>query len=199
MSTFAVAWDYRCPFARNAHEHLIAGLRAGAPWDVTFAPFSLGQVHVAEGEPDVWDDDTKTSGLIAMEAGIVVRDSYPDRFLDVHQALFEARHDTSRDIREPEVVRAVLSENGVDGDAVWAQIEEGGPREVFRKEHQTIVQEHKVWGVPTFMVGDAAVFARVMTRPQGDAELAVKTIDRVVDLITGFPELNEFKHTSISR
>ncbi|CAA9228790.1 MAG: FIG00659836: hypothetical protein [uncultured Acidimicrobiales bacterium] len=199
MSTFSVAWDYRCPFARNAHEHLIAGLRAGAQWDVTFAPFSLGQVHVADGEPDVWDDDTKTSGLIAMEAGIVVRDTYPDRFLDVHQAFFDARHDEGRDIREPEVVRGVLSEHGVDADAVWAQIEEGGPREVFRKEHQTIVQEHKVWGVPTFMAGDASVFVRLMTRPQGDAELAVKTIDRVIDLVTGFPELNEFKHTSISR
>lgn len=199
MSTFAVAWDYRCPFARNAHEHLIAGLRAGAPWDVTFAPFSLGQVHVASGEPDVWDDDTKTSGLIAMEAGIVVRDTFPDRFLDVHQALFDARHDQGRDIREPEVVKAVLTENGVDGDAVWAQIEEGGPREVFRKEHQTIVQEHKVWGVPTFMAGDSAVFVRLMTRPAGDGDLAIKTIDRVVELVSGFPELNEFKHTSVSR
>ena len=27
---FAVNWDYRCPFARNAHEHLVEGLDAGA-------------------------------------------------------------------------------------------------------------------------------------------------------------------------
>ena len=26
MKPFAVTWDYRCPFARNAHEHLVAGI-----------------------------------------------------------------------------------------------------------------------------------------------------------------------------
>ena len=29
MTTFAVNWDYRCPFARNAHEHVVAGLATG--------------------------------------------------------------------------------------------------------------------------------------------------------------------------
>ena len=47
--TFAVSWDYRCPFARNAHEHVLEGIVAGADWDVTFVPFSLNQVHVEEG------------------------------------------------------------------------------------------------------------------------------------------------------
>ena len=27
--SFGVTFDYRCPFARNAHEHLVAGLQAG--------------------------------------------------------------------------------------------------------------------------------------------------------------------------
>ena len=49
IAPFAVTWDYRCPFARNAHEHVVLGLAAGAPWDVTFLPFSLDQVHVEEG------------------------------------------------------------------------------------------------------------------------------------------------------
>ena len=40
MTSFAVSWDYRCPFARNAHEHLVDGLRGGANWDVTWVPFS---------------------------------------------------------------------------------------------------------------------------------------------------------------
>ena len=30
MTPFAVTWDYRCPFARNAHEHVLDGLAAGA-------------------------------------------------------------------------------------------------------------------------------------------------------------------------
>src|SRR3954451_20693981 len=89
----AITWDYRCPFARNAHENVTAALRAGADLEARFVPFSLGQVHVAEGEPDVWDEPKKDSGLLALQAGVVVRDRFPDRFLDAHDALFAVRHD----------------------------------------------------------------------------------------------------------
>ena len=99
MTSFAVTWDYRCPFARNAHEHLVAALEAGADWDVTFVPFSLNQMHVEEGEPDVWDDPSKADTLQAAEVAIVVRDRHPDAFLRFHAAMFQARHDQGRDIR----------------------------------------------------------------------------------------------------
>jgi protein-disulfide isomerase-like protein with CxxC motif len=196
---FAVSWDYRCPFARNAHEHLVAALRDGADWDVTFVPFSLNQVHVAEGDPDVWDDPTKADALLAMEVGIVVRDRHADRFLDVHHALFRARHEEGRDIREEDVLREILTEQGVDADQVFTEIQDGWPLEQFRKEHEAAAGDHKVWGVPTFIKDDQSVFVRLMTRPAGDGALATKTIERVVDLVGGFPELNEFKHTSIPR
>lgn len=199
MTAFSVSWDYRCPFARNAHEHLVAALRAGADWDVTFVPFSLNQVHVAEGEPDVWDDPSKASALLAMEVGIVVRDRFPETFLDLHDALFRARHDEGRDVREESVLREIVAEQGLDADAVFAQIADGWPREQFRKEHEAAASGHSVWGVPTFIMGNDAVFVRLMTRPQGDAELATRTIERTLDLLRGFPELNEYKHTSIQR
>jgi hypothetical protein len=38
-----------------------------------------------------------------------------------------------------------------------------------------------------------------MHRPAGDGELAVSTIERVLDLMNGWPELNEFKHTEVLR
>jgi hypothetical protein len=43
------------------------------------------------------------------------------------------------------------------------------------------------------------VFVRVMDRPGEDAAQATRTIERTLDLLTGWPELNEFKHTSIPR
>jgi hypothetical protein len=46
--------------------------------------------------------------------------------------------------------------------------------------------------------GDA-VFVRLMHRPEGDAKVAITSIDRVVDLLEGWPDLNEFKHTRIAR
>jgi hypothetical protein len=198
----AVTWDYRCPFARNAHEHLIEALRTGGLGDgvdVRFVPFSLNQVHVEEGGLDVWDDPTKASALLAMQVGLVARDRHPERFLDVHDALFRARHDEGRDIRDESVLRQLVAAQGLDADAVFAEIEDGWPLETFRKEHEEAARDHDVWGVPTFIVGESAVFVRLMNRPRGDGELGRRTIQRVVDLLTGWPELNEFKHTSISR
>jgi protein-disulfide isomerase-like protein with CxxC motif len=199
LPPFTVSWDYRCPFARNAHEHLAVALRAGADWDVTFAPFSLSQVHVAEGDPSVWDTPEKAPDLLALNAGVVVRDRFSDKFLDAHEALFAARHDKSGDIREESVVREALESAGVDADAVFAEIKQSWPDDEVRKTHEWEVDTHHMFGVPTFIIGDQAVFVRLMTRPQGDAELARRTIEHVVQLIVDQPDLNEFKHTRVLR
>jgi protein-disulfide isomerase-like protein with CxxC motif len=198
-TSFAVTWDYRCPFARNASEHILTALEAGADWDVTWVPFSLNQAHVEEGQPDVWDDPSKETGLLAMQAGIAVRDRWPEAFPAVQRALFAARHDEGRDIREEEVVREVLSANGADADEVFKEIAGGQPLKAFRAEHEQAVADNHVFGVPTFIAGGQAVFVRVMDRPGTDGERARTTIERIVDLVTSWPELNEFKHTSIPR
>jgi hypothetical protein len=194
---FAVTWDYRCPFARNAHEHLLAALEAGAPYDVTFVPFSLNQMHLEEGEPSVFDNPERHGDIVATLVGIVVRDRLPEQWLAVHGALFSLRHDEGRDLRDESELRSVLEAQGVDADYVFAEIAGGWPLDTFRKEHDAAERDHAVWGVPTFIVGDQAAFVRVMTRPAGDATTARRTIDRIVDTLVGFPELNELKHTSI--
>lgn len=199
MTSFAVTWDYRCPFARNAHEHVLAGLEAGADWDVRFVPFSLGQVHVEDGQLPIWERPTEDSGLLALQVGTVVRDASPDRFQTVHRALFALRHDQGRDLRDESVLRQVLTEQGVDPDPVFAAIASGAALETVQREHTEAAKEHDVWGVPTFIVGDQAAFIRFMHRPEGDLELGRRTVARVVDLLETFPDLNEFKHTSLSR
>lgn len=198
MTDFAVTWDYRCPFARNAHEHLLAALRDGADWNVRFVPFSLGQVHVAEGETDIWERPADDSGLLALQAGVIVRDRWPDKFYDVHLALFGLRHDEGKRFEEQEI-RRVLTEQGVDADAVFEEIATGTPLTVVRDEHTAAAEGHEVWGVPTFLSGDAAVFVRLMDRPGDDVAHAQRSIQRILDLLTDAPELNEFKHTSLKR
>jgi protein-disulfide isomerase len=165
---------------------------------VTFVPFSLGQVHVGEDEPDIWGRWRDDGGLLALQAGVVVRDSHPDRFLDAHDALFALRHDHGRKLRDETEVRHVLDEHGVDADAVLAEIEGGEPIATVQAEHEAAAKEHNVWGVPTFIVDDQSVFVRLMHRPEGDVDVAIRTIERVLDLLE-WPELNELKHTSIPR
>ena len=199
MRTFSITWDYRCPFARNANEHVLEGLAAGADWDVTFVPFALGQVHVNEGEPPIWDRPDDDSGLYAMQVGVATRDLDPDRFNAVHRDLFALRHDHGGDLRDRDAVRTVLDAHDVDTDAVLAHVNDGEALKVARLNHENAASDHNVWGVPTFVSGDRAVFVRLMDRPEGDGALATRTIEHVLDLVDGFAGLNEFKHTSIPR
>jgi hypothetical protein len=196
---FSINFDYRCPFARNGNEHVVTALQAGAPWTVHFAPFSLTQVHVGDGEPAAWDQPDKRSELVAVAAGLVVRERFPDSFLSAHVELFRARHDEHGDLRDDRVVRLALDRGGVDPDAVYAELAAGWPFALLASEHEKAVAEHDVFGVPTFVTGGAAAFVRVMTRPDGDAELARRTIGRVLDLLIAAPELNEVKHTTVPR
>ncbi|HET9731534.1 MAG TPA: DsbA family protein [Acidimicrobiales bacterium] len=194
---FGLTWDYRCPFARIVHEHVLLALDLGAGWEVEFLPFSLSQVHVEEGDVDVWDDPAKARDHLAMEAAIAVQKENPESFPRVHGALFRARHEEGRDLRDPQVVKDVLRESGVEPDAVMGAVEEGWPREEFRAAHQRMVASHGVWGVPTFVVGDRAAFARLMNRPDGDAGRSRESIERIVAMVGDWPELNELKHTTL--
>jgi hypothetical protein len=191
---FAISFDYRCPFARNAHESVVAGLRAGRDWNVTFTPFSLDQVHVEEGEPPVWERDPAVwgTGVNALLWGIAVRDAFSEKFLDWHLAAFSARHDAGQKIAKLEVLREIAASVGLDVDAVAKEVDSGRPLETLAQTHTESVKRHSMFGVPTFVQGDQAVFVRFMTRKEPT------DIDRALDLLE-WPDLNEFKHTSVAR
>jgi len=197
--SFQITFDYLCPFARNANEHVVEGLRSGADWAVVFLPYSLSQGHVDEGEPAVWDrsEPNRASGVLALQVGLTVRDHHAEHFLDVHEALFAARHDEGNDIKDPAVLRDVLKRAGLSPDEVFARIESGEALETLRTEHTEAVDKHQVWGVPTFITDRRAVFVRVMDRPQADGALATRRIEHVVDLVDTPLELHEFKQVDL--
>ena len=179
--TFAATWDYRCPFARNAHEAIIAALREGADWDVHFRAFSLDQAHVPEGEAPVWERSPGEwgSGVLPLLWGIVVRDRHAESFLAFHEAVFAARFDEGRKTGKEAVLREVAASVGLDPDVVAKEIDDGWPLEVLAREHQEAVDRWGVFGVPTLIVGDEAVFVRLMERQRrSDLERALEIVER---------------------
>lgn len=196
--TFAISWDYRCPYGRIAHDHIVHGLRAGADWNVTFVPFCLGQSHVEPGMPDVWDAPESDSGLLALQVGVAVRDNQPHAFVELHHALYEFRHTRNGDLRSRDALSVILRGCGIDPDSVFAEVDSGRPLATIRDEHTRYARSHQVWGVPVFIMGESAVFVRLLDRPDGDEALAQHTISRILDLIE-WDSLNEFKHTSVPR
>jgi hypothetical protein len=192
--TFAVTFDYRCPFARNAHEAVVSGLREGRDWDVRFLPFSLDQAHVEDGASPVWERraDERGTGVLALQWGIAVRDRFPDQFFDFHVELFAARHDHAQKLGHEDVIRAVAQKVGLDVEAVAAEVDRGRALETLAEEHTEAVKNWNVFGVPTFIEGDTAVFIRFMERDRAD------DVDRALELLP-WTRLNEYKHTSIPR
>lgn len=197
--SFGITFDYLCPFARNANEHVIAGLEHGADWDVRFVPYSLAQGNVEAGGTDVWDreDPNRSSGILALQAGLVVRDRFPDLFLDAHRELFAARHDRGEDLRDRDVITKALDTAGLDPREIFSLMDDGAFLQRLRDEHERAVADHEVWGVPTFIGRDRAVFVRVLDRYEGDAEVSVERIERIMTLVDEFGDLHEFKQTDL--
>ena len=192
--SIAVTFDYRCPFARNGHEAVVTALREGADLDVRFVPFSLDQAHLEEGEPPVWErgPDEWGTGVLALLYGIAVRDAFADHFLDFHIAAFAARHDHGEKLCHEDVLRSVAEKVGLDPDAVAAEAHSGRPLKTLATEHLEAVERWAVFGVPTFIEGDEAVFIRFMERGRVD------DLERALDLLS-WDRLNEFKRTRVPR
>lgn len=194
--SFGLTYDYRCPFARLVHDHVVEGLRSGADWNVTFLPFCLGQAHVEEGDVDIWDRPDDDSGLLALQLSISLRDNQPASFLDFHQNMFNHRHNGGGSLRDSATLSALMEKSGADPVAAFADVETGRPLSVIKDEHTKYVRSHQVWGTPTFVVDDKAIFVRLLDHAHGDAARAKATVDRILDDID-WPILNEFKHTSV--
>ena len=198
MRRFAITFDYLCPFARNASEVVIRALEAGAPYEAEFRAFSLSQVHLEEGARPVWAAEGPPSGVLALQWGLAVRDELPEQFHAAHLALFAARHDQGRDLNDPEVVRDAVAAAGLEPDEIEKLVAGGKPADALAADHTWAVGEHRAFGVPTFVTGQRAVFVRLMQRPAGP-EAARSTLERLIAMVGGWPDLNEFKTTRIPR
>ena len=190
----AATFDYRCPFARNGHEALVNALRDGADLDVHFQAFSLDQIHVEEGGTPMWEQEPSEwgTGTTALLYGIAVRDNFPDTFLEAHVELFAQRHDHGLQLGKEEVApggdRAGRAGRRRGEGRGWS----GRPLKTFAAEHTEAVERWDVFGVPTYIEGEEAVFIRFMERGRADDLL------RALDLLD-WTRLNEFKRTKIAR
>lgn len=193
--SFAITFDYLCPFARIGNEAVVEALDEGADWDVRYVPFSLAQAHVEEGDPDVWDRPVRapgTRGVVALQWGIAVRDHFPQRFAAFHVGLFDARHTRAADVDHDAVLGEVAGLAGLDARAIAAVVAGGSALETLAAEHREAVERWSVFGVPTFIAGDEAVFVRLMERHN------VADVRAVLDMLE-WTRLNEFKRTTIPR
>lgn len=196
MLSFQLSYDYRCPFAKNLHLHVVTALRARADFEVTFVPWTMSQGYKADGAPDVWDDPSRDEELLALAVSTSVRDLQPDYFLDAHEALFRARHERAIRLVTTQEIDVVLRPTGVDLDQVHADVTSRRPHKVIGESFREF-DRYEAFGVPTFVVGNEATFVRYMTTPSERPEESITLIKSLINLMTSQSALNEFKHTRV--
>jgi len=195
---FDLSFDYRCPFAKNIHLHVVTALRAGADFDINFAPWSLSQGSRSDGAPDVWNDPAYDGDLLSLATGISVRDQQSEYFLNAHEALFRARHDRAIRLVTHDEISNVLAPLGVDMAQVAADVASRRPHDVIAASHKEF-DRFDAFGVPTFVVNDDATFVRYMSEPSDDPDESVELITSLLTMMTNRADLNEFKHTQLPR
>jgi 2-hydroxychromene-2-carboxylate isomerase len=136
--------------------------------------------------------DELGTGVLALLWSIAIRDNYPDSFLEFHVSLFNARHDGGSDINDESVIEAVTESVGLDPIKIRECVATGVPAKTLGTEHSRILEDYGVFGVPTFIQGDEAVFVRFMDRHE------VRDLERVLEMLK-WTNLNEFKRARIDR
>jgi 2-hydroxychromene-2-carboxylate isomerase len=152
---------------------------------------------VEPGETDIWDRPKDDTGLFALQFAVSVRDQQSNHFLDLHSALYNYRHEQNGNLSDIDSVGRIAQSLGINVETVMADIASGRALETVKQEHTRFAESHAVWGVPTFIVGSAAVFVRLLDRPKSTQD-ATQTVERILANI-GWDNLNEFKHTSVPR
>ncbi|HVA53314.1 MAG TPA: DsbA family protein [Acidimicrobiales bacterium] len=197
MLSFQLSYDYRCPFAKNIHLHVVAALRAGADFHVTFVPWTMSQGYKADGAPDVWDDPTRDEELLALAVSTSIRDFQPEHFLAAHEALFRARHERALRLVTSREISDALSSTGVDLAQVFDDVASRRPHKVIGESFRAF-DRFEAFGVPTFVVGTDATFVRYMTTPNDDGQASITLIESLVNLMSNQSALNELKHTKVA-
>jgi hypothetical protein len=196
MRAFQLSYDYRCPFAKNIHLHVVTALRAGADFAVTFVPWTMSQGYRADGAPDVWDDPSRDNEHLALAVSTSVRDEQPASFLDVHEALFRARHERGLRLVTREEIAQALAATSVDLSQVFADVESRRPHKVIGESFREF-ERYEAFGVPTFVLDGDATFVRYMNGPEGDPATSIAVIESLLTLMSQQGALNEFKHTRV--
>lgn len=153
--------------------------------------FSLEQVNSKTPEVKVWDHpERRWRGVAALAAAQAARRLDPDRFPAFHLALFEARHLHHRDLADPAVLDDVAAAAGYDQAAFAAGRVSAEAWQAVGRDHETAAARG-VFGTPTFVLGERAVFVKMQPLPDGESALGL--LEDVLDLQRRAPYLLELK------
>lgn len=164
--------------------------------DIDWQPFSLAQVNADSNaelktweQPGVLDGSDKT--FLAHMSGLAAKRQGEEAFKSFFVALLKARHEEKKDLNDPEVMKEAATVAGLDmGRFLEDQSDPDLLREIA-ESHTKAVEEHGVFGVPTYVFpGGNAAFLKMFIPPD---EQAAEIYDSMTHVIGQLEHVGEMK------
>ena len=164
--------------------------------EVDWQPFALAQVNADKDaelktweQPGVLDGTDKT--FLAHMSGLAAKRQGKEAFESFFITLLKARHEGKKDLTDPEVMREAAVTAGLD---VARFLEDQADPDLLRElaeSHTKAVEEHGVFGVPTYVFpGGNAAFMKMFIPPD---EQASEIYDTMTKVISQFEHVGEMK------
>ena len=159
---------------------------SGTDFVVDWQPFSLSQANSKEGEDfKVWEQpgvlDGTDNTLLAHRAGLAAKRQGKEAFESFFITLLKARHEGKKDLTDPEVMREAAVAAGLD---VAQFLEDQADPDLLRElaeSHTIAVEEHGVFGVPTYVFpGGNAAFLKMFIPPEEQSAEIFESMSKVI-------------------
>ena len=168
----------------------------GSKVEVDWQPFSLTQVNSdKDAELKSWEQpgvlDGSDKSFLAHQSGLAAKRQGQEAFESFFITLLKARHEDKKDLNDPEVMREAAEKAGLE---VARFLEDQADPDLLREiaeSHTKAVDEHGVFGVPTYVFpsGNAA-FLKMFIPPE---EQAAEIYDSMSQVIGQFEHVGEIK------
>lgn len=202
MHPITVFGDYRCPYVYRASEWLCSLERLLDPAPkVEWRFFSLAQVNhrIKDGwevwaQPEVnpeWEKEDFAPGLRNFWAAAAAQRQGDEAFRAFHGALLRAIHADKREIESFATLREIAQAAGLDHAAFMCDVGDVACLARLAEDHRAGV-EKKVFGTPTFVLGDATPAYLKLSRTLDDRE-AVEMWDSFATVVAERPYVLEIK------
>ena len=175
---------------------LVKQARGGEePIELNWKPFSLDQVNQKVGEDyKVWSEPEENipDRVWGLRAGVAAGRQGDDALRRFMPLLLKARHDGRENLGDMAVLTRVAGEAGLDVERFERDVKDRSSLEEVAASHEAAVEEHGVFGTPTFVFENGTSTFLKLIRPD-TPEQADAAFDHVLGLMEANAYVGEIK------
>ena len=175
---------------------LVKQARGGEePIELNWKPFSLDQVNQKVGEDyKVWSEPEENipDRVWGLRAGVAAGRQGDDALRRFMPLLLKARHDARENLGDMAVLTRVAAEAGLDVERFERDVKDRSSLEEVAASHESAVEQHGVFGTPTFVFENGTSTFLKLIRPD-TPEQADAAFDHVLGLMEANAYVGEIK------